>query len=145
MKSQITKIDPTTRQKRFFDLAKQVGDNSSFHNLHGRKIAIGAVVVIGNYVVSEGYNKRKTHPIQAKFNRKTKYFAPSPNIHAEIDALIRSRQHDLDGAEVFVYRDRVQDSLGNCRPCRSCMSALKNAGVKHIYYTSNDGFYYERI
>ena len=31
------------------------------------------------------------------------------------------------------------------RPCPSCMAAIKDMGIKHIYYTTNDGFVYENL
>ena len=138
-------INPTSRQMRYFNLAKSTALNSEYTRKGRGKIAIGSAIVSGNFVVSQGYNKRKTHTRQAHHNNISKYFAPCPNIHAEMDALIRSRYHDLDGAEIFVYREFVDGGLANCRPCRSCMDALVKAGVKHIYYTDEDGFHYERV
>jgi tRNA(Arg) A34 adenosine deaminase TadA len=109
------------------------------------KIAIGSAIVKGNYVIAEGFNKRKTHTFQHTQNKKTLYTAPVPNLHAEIDALIHSRYNDLTGCEIFVYREVTGGELGNCRPCKACMGALKDAGVKHLYYTTENGYYYERI
>ncbi len=113
--------------------------------MNNGKIAIGAAIVKGNYVVSEGYNKRKTHPFQHNHNLRAFYMAPVPNIHAEIDALIYSRYTDLSGCEIYVYRELHDGLLGNCRPCRACMNALKVAGVRHLYYTTEKGYHYERI
>lgn len=31
------------------------------------------------------------------------------------------------------------------RPCPNCMAAIKDLGIKHIYYTTNDGFVYENL
>ena len=31
------------------------------------------------------------------------------------------------------------------RPCPSCLVAIKDMGIKHIYYTTDDGFAYEQI
>ena len=31
------------------------------------------------------------------------------------------------------------------RPCPSCMAAIKDLGIKNIYYTTNDGYSYERL
>ena len=31
------------------------------------------------------------------------------------------------------------------RPCPACMMALKLRGVKHIYYTTDEGLAYENI
>lgn len=141
----MTTISLSPRHQRFFGIAKRNADKSTYVRKGRGKIGIGCAIVNGNYVVSEGVNKRKTHSVQQHYNNISEYFAPVPNIHAEIDALIKSRNHDLTGTEVFVYRELVGGSLGNCRPCRACMRALRDAGVKHIYYTTENGFHYERI
>jgi deoxycytidylate deaminase len=145
MKPDKTSITPTTRQRRYFAVAKRNADKSTYMRMNNGKIAIGAAIVNGNYVVSEGHNKRKTHTFQHTHNMRTLYLAPHPNLHAEIDALIYSRYNDLSGCEIFVYREMADGTLGNCRPCRACMSALKDAGIKHVYYTTEQGYHYERI
>lgn len=144
----------TPRQKRYFDLAKKQADKSTYltgpehSEIRRSKIAIGAVIVKGNYVIAGGFNKRKTHPLQRAHNIKATYKAPVPNIHAEIDTLIRTRMHDVSNCEIFVYRENMSGgggNLANCRPCKGCMNALKDAGVKHVYYTTEKGYHYERI
>lgn len=145
MPTKSTLINPTTRQQRYFTIAKRNADKSTYLRMNSGKIAIGAAIVKGNYVVSEGFNKRKTHTFQHTHNKRTFYLAPVPNLHAEIDALIYSRYNDLSGCEIFVYREMTDGTLGNCRPCRACMNALKDAGIKHIYYTTEEGYHYERI
>lgn len=139
------KIKPTTRQKRYFAVAKANADKSTYSRKNLGRINIGAAIVKGNYVVSEGVNKNKTHTLQHYHNIKTSYLAPIPNIHAEIDALIGSRYNDLSGCEIFVYRTMMDGTLGNCKPCRSCRDALSKAGVRHLYYTDENGYYYERL
>lgn len=146
----MTIIIPTTRQKRFFLVAKRNSEKSTYSrwnrtNGQGR-ISIGAAIINGNYVISEGHNKTKTHTFQHLHNRKyLNYNAPAPRIHAEVDALIYSRYNDLSGCEIFVYREMADGTLGNCRPCPACMGALKDAGIKHIYYTSEQGYHYEKL
>lgn len=140
-----TLIIPSTRHMRYFLIAKRNADRSTYMRLTNGKIAIGAVIVKGNYVISEGHNKRKTHTFQHVHNTKALYKAPTPNIHAEIDCLIQSRFNDLSGCEVYVYRDLVIGGLGDCRPCAACMNALVDAGVRHVYYTSTSGYHYERL
>lgn len=143
------KIKITTRQKRFFAVAMRNAAKSTFFR-HGdstkrSKIKIGAAIVKGNYVVSEGFNKSKTHTLQHRHNKKTDYNALSPRIHAEVAALINSKHNDLSGCEIYVYRENYDGSLGNCRPCKACASALRDSGVRHIYYTSDNEFHYVHI
>lgn len=140
-------ITPSTRQKRYFAIAKKCASLSDYHrhNNSTNQIKIGCTVVKGNYVVSKGFNKMKTHTFQNLHNKRSKYQTPAPRIHAEIDALIYSRYNDLSGCEVFVYRELQDGTLGNCKPCKSCTSAMIAAGIKHIYYTTETGYHYERI
>ena len=50
------------------------------------------------------------------------------------------------GCEVYVApRTRFDKEFGMCRPCSSCMAAIKDLGIKHIYYTTDYGFCYEKI
>ena len=144
-----TLITPSSRQMRYFAIAKRAASKSTFvRGGDGTKIAkisIGATIVDGNYTVSSGFNKRKTHPFQDARNKKNCDFVRVPNIHAEIDALIASKFHDVGGCEIFVYREYVDGTLANCRPCEACMDAIKNSGIKHLYYTTENGYHYERI
>ena len=34
---------------------------------------------------------------------------------------------------------------GMARPCASCMQAIKDLGIREIYYTTNDGYSYEKL
>lgn len=143
-----TIIKPTTRQLRYFTVAKRNAAKSTFNrrNKAGNdRVMIGAAIVKGNYVISKGVNKNKTHPFQLMYNDRASCVAPYPSIHAEVDALIYSRYSDLSGCEIFVYRAMVDGSIANCRPCKACINALMDAGIKHIYYTTDKGYHYERI
>ena len=145
----LTLIIPTTRQKRYFAVAKRQAEKSTFSrqkvSAKVDNVRIGSAIVKGNYVVSSGCNKTKTHPVQQLHNNRHMTHIPSPKIHAEVDALIYSRYDDLSGCEIFVYRENKDGTLSNCRPCKACQGALKAAGIQHIYYTTEKGYHYERI
>lgn len=144
----MTLIIPTTRHKRYFAVAKRQAAKSTFSRNKINKtdnVRIGASIVKGNYVISKGVNKTKTHPFQQLHNNRHMAHIPYPKIHAEIDALIYSRYDDLSGCEIFVYREMVNGTLANCKPCNACRSAMKDAGIKHLYYTTEKGYHYERL
>lgn len=134
----IENYKPTSREMRYFRQARKESKKST----HG-KAHIGAVIVIGNYVVSRGFNKIKTHPVQAKLDRECNYYCPNAKLHAEVDALLNSGKHDLSNAEVYIYREDKNGVMANCCPCVSCTQALKDAGVKEVFYTTREGFAYE--
>lgn len=128
------------REQRFFNKAKECSAESTHY-----KTKIGAVIVLGNYVVTKGCNKEKSHTMQHRYDRLTNYHGTRAKIHAEIDALISSGRVDLTGAEIYVYREDKMGNLANSKPCVSCTQALKDAGVRHVYYTNQEGFAYEQF
>lgn len=137
---------------KFFNLAKNVSKLSDYNK---KNIHIGSVLVYKNKVIANGYNTTKTSPIQLKYNKIREYInndrtyiadEHTPCIHSEMKCLIDTKDMDIDWNKVsiFVYRENNEE-LRNCRPCPSCMKALKDRGVKNIYYTNQNGYNYERI
>lgn len=61
------------------------------------------------------------------------------SIHAEIHALARGRQTNLNGALIAVAT--VSGKSGNCTtgmPCLDCAIALRAADISGVYYTCSD-------
>lgn len=81
--------------------------------------------------VSIGYNQLKTHPRYADGKR-------AYSLHAEITALLRARC-SVVGGTIYVYREDRTGQIGLARPCPSCTAALVEAGIKKVYYTTEDG------
>ena len=65
-------------------------------------------------------------------------------IAAHLDELSEGRI-DFSKVKLYIYRKRNDKPYGMSRPCPSCMAAIKDLGIKHIYYTTNEGFAYECI
>lgn len=129
---------------KYFQKARQAATISDYHKTH-----IGCVAVYQGNIIGIGCNCNKTHPIQKKYN---KYRKPSdsmlPKLHAEINC-INSIKH-LEGInfskiKLYIYRIRKDQPFGLARPCPSCMAAIMDLGIRDIYYTTNDGFAYERM
>ena len=80
-----------------------------------------------------------------------KYRKPSenmlPKLHAEINCInsIRHLNINFSKVKLYIYRIRKDQPFGLSRPCPSCMAAIKDLGIKDIYYTTNDGYVHERI
>jgi deoxycytidylate deaminase len=125
---------------RWFEIAEESSKKSSYP-----RINIGAAIVLGNYLVATGYNQQKTHPKQAKFNEMYSEFESSHYLHAEVHALINSARENIEGADIYVFRRNREGSLANCRPCPVCYEAAKAAGISRIYYTTEDGYYFENL
>lgn len=68
-------------------------------------------------------------------------------LHAEINCLNQIKHLDINFSKVklYIYRIRKDQPYGMARPCPSCMAAIKDLGIKNIYYTTNDGYSYERL
>lgn len=87
-------------------------------------------------VISVGKNSYvKTHPKQAHHAKKVgldhKVF-----LHAELDAIIRCR--DLSRAhKILVTRITRSGKYGNAKPCPVCESAIQEAGIKNVEWTSD--------
>lgn len=130
-------------QNKYFDKARQVATISDFHKIH-----IGCVAVYQGSIVGIGCNCNKTHPIQKKYNR---YRKPSdsmlPKLHAEINCINSIRNLDINFSKVklYIYRIRHDQPFGMSRPCPSCMAAIKDLGIRDLYYTTNDGYAYEQL
>lgn len=128
---------------RYFDKARQIADISDYNRIH-----IGCVAVYQGQVIGLGCNCNKTHPAQKFYN---KYRNPSdsmlPKLHAEISCLNQIKHLNINFTKVklYIYRIRKNQPFGLSRPCPSCMAAIKDLGIRDIYYTTNDGFSFERL
>jgi deoxycytidylate deaminase len=91
---------------------------------------LSCIIMQGNRIISEGFNEVKTHPKSlAGYNMK----------HAEISAVLNSEQ-DLRGCTAYVYRERRDGLPGLSKPCRGCEAMLKNAGIKKVIFSSEQGW-----
>ena len=136
--------------KKYFSIAKEYSLYSDFPKIH-----IGAIIVYKNKVVSYGYNTTKQHPLQAKYNKyRTIDGKPcdvcqmNNTLHAELMSIInllRTFKDNLNKCSIFVYREYKNGSTALCKPCEGCEKALHDIGIKNIYYTTNNGWCYERV
>lgn len=132
----------TKSDMNYFKKASKIAEVSDFD-----KINIGCIAVYQGTIIGVGFNTNKTHPIQKKYNRYRNGEDFIPKLHAEINCLNSIRHLDINFTKVklYIYRKRKTAKYGMCRPCPSCMAAIKDLGIKNIYYTTNDGYVYERI
>lgn len=110
---------------------------------------VSACVVIKNQIISFGVNRRKTHPLQAKFSSNDE----SIYLHAEIDAIINALRivdvDDLKNSTLYVSRAKYSSSNrtkfigGLSKPCKGCSSALQWFEIKKVVYLNDDGDFVE--
>jgi len=134
----ITKTD-----YKYFIKARQAAMISDYYKIH-----IGCVAVYQGNIIGIGCNCNKTHPIQKFYNKYRKHSEMMlPKLHAEISCINSIKHLDINFSKVklYIYRIRKDQPFGLSRPCPSCMAAIKDLGIRDIYYTTNDGYAHERI
>ena len=109
------------------------------------------MAVYHDTVIGIGCNTNKTHPRQKYYNRfrdlDKESMDPMPKLHAEMMCLNAISKMDIDFSKVHLYIYRVRKDIphGMTRPCEACMAAIKDFGIQHVHYTTDDGYAYERI
>lgn len=75
-------------------------------------------------------NSYKTHPLVLKFSNY-------PFLHAEMSCLIHNGLDNSRNCDIMVVRLRKDNSLAMALPCPDCEDALKQSGIRRVYYTTN--------
>lgn len=117
--------------KVFETLLNEAKTNSSLI----RSSRHAAAVVYKKKILAIGHNKRKSHPIELKFQK----IPGAIFLHAEKDAIIKTmnRYGDqiLQHCSIYVLRVMKNGSLGYSKPCESCQAFIKSVGIKKIYWS----------
>ena len=61
-------------------------------------------------------------------------------LHAEMMCLLSIKELDTDFSKVKLYIEDRSGHLALSRPCKACMRAIKDLGVKEINYTAYEGY-----
>lgn len=133
----------TQSDYKFFKKARLVALISDYKKIH-----IGCIAVYQGNIIGVGCNCNKTHPTQKIYNRyRISSESMLPKLHAEINCINSIKHLDINFSKVklYIYRIRRDQPYGLSRPCPSCMAAIKDLGIRNIYYTSNEGYVQERI
>lgn len=136
--------------KKMFKAARKIAETSDFATFH-----MGCVIVYKKHIIGAASNSDKTHPMQAAYNQYRKFHKTKNgvkhSVHAEIAALNSipyTVGKDVDWSKVKVYIFRIAPGLpgkfGLAKPCPGCERALRDLGIKHIYYTGEGSYVYER-
>lgn len=135
----------TDRDMRYFEVAKAISKTSN-HS----KFKIGAALIVNKSVVAVGVNDEfKSHPLQKKYNAlRFTDDSCKHTVHAEIDVIAKAKNQieDFRNAKLYVFRfQRNGKNIGNARPCKACMQAIKDFGISEVYYSTDDGLAYEYV
>lgn len=94
------------------------------------KQRVGAVIYKKGLIISKGFNKIKSHPMQKKYRRNDF----SIYLHAEIDAITKCKTEDIHGASICVIRVMANGGYGISFPCSGCMKAITDYHMKSLIY-----------
>jgi len=128
---------------KYFTKARQVATISDYPKIH-----IGCVAVYQGQIIAVGFNCNKTHPRQKYYNRyREDTDVMLPKLHAEINCINQLKGLNINFSKVklYIYRIGNDRDCRMARPCSSCMAAIKDLGIKNIYYTTDSGFAHEKI
>lgn len=106
------------------------------------RFKLGAVIFKKNCFISSGYNQRKTAPFL--YFKKYKWLLRKTGkkqitLHAEMNAIIRARRFNTNGASIIVYRETKDGKMANAMPCSFCLVLLKEFGFRKVYFTTKNG------
>lgn len=87
---------------------------------------LGAIIFKQGKIISKGYNQTN------RYNRFN-YGHWEGSLHAELAALLGALKR-ARGASLMVVRKGYRMAY----PCPDCMAALKDAGIKRVFYTTNN-------
>lgn len=119
----------TKRDTKHLALALEESIKSTY-----QRVKIGAVIAQGNKVISKGANLSTSHPMQRWFNDRAGRVAPCHNLHAEMNAIVKSKGRDLRGTTIYVARVDRSGAFGMCRPCPACECAIRARGITRVIY-----------
>ena len=116
---------------KFVQLAKKIAQKSS------SEFQLSCIITNKNRVVSIGWNEMsKSHP-------KSK--THSNHIHAEFHALMNLPFEETRGTTAYVYRIKKNGSSGMAKSCPACRQALSIAGIKRVYYSTDNSIEEEKL
>lgn len=113
------------------------------------KKKVGSIILKKNKLIASAVNlEDKTHPIQASYGERASCIHNNEGLkhkqylHAEIYSIIKSKGK---GDTIIVARvgGRGGKELRMARPCSVCSICLLETGIKHVHYSTDNGFYYE--
>ena len=128
-----------------FHKAEAASQYSSFSKHH-----LGAVIFYKNKVLSVGWNTNKNLLLQKKYNVLRNFDVDKyPNYgHAEMYALHKlDNMYDLEKMDksklsIYIWRGKNGNKMLS-KPCPACEAALRDFGIRNIYYTGNNSYVYE--
>jgi len=128
---------------KFFEKARYLALASDHY-----KTRVGAILVKKNKIISYGINSNiKSHPLQKYYNDNYRGFKEDNCrhlIHAELQCVLNAGSITGSNSIYIVRIDRKNNYCGG-KPCNSCLAMLRDFNILDIYYSTENGYAYERI
>ena len=93
----------------------------------------GAVLVKKGKIIQSGRNQYCGMERIRHFNSRIW------SIHAEMNILAGLPKNMTRGADIMVVRVNSRGDIVNSKPCHICMSMIKNAGCRKVFYSNDMG------
>lgn len=135
---------------KMFETAKKEARKSDYNRFH-----VGCVITYKKRIIGRGHNSNKSNPLQKEYNRRYRNFNNTDGqyihdaIHAEVSAITSipytiGINIDFSKVKLYVYRicPGKPNGYGNSRPCPACMNAIRDMGIRQVYFTDDDGYSY---
>lgn len=105
---------------------------------------VAAAIYKNKTLISYGFNRYKTHPVQQLYAKHPK----ACYIHAEIDAIIKALKRvdheELKHCDLYIARAKRTGPATDyipalAKPCVGCSRAIIAFGFKSVFYTEEEG------
>lgn len=99
-------------------------------------------ILDGRRIVSFGTNSSKTHPLNLLHpytNRNMEIISQFVGTHSEMKAVLKLGPENCRGLSLLNVRIDRNGRVSQSRPCRGCMSMIKNLGLSEVLYTDHEG------
>ena len=140
-----TNFIPSKTQMSYFKIADEISKLSDHP-----QACLGCVLVDRHRIISSGTNSyTKCDPLQREMDSArfgTAHNCRGP-VHAETACLLPliKQGADLSRSDLYIIRRHKNTTLALSRPCAGCMSLLRASGVRRVYYSTEEGYAFERI
>lgn len=129
--------------KKFINRLINLSDDIESDRPYG-KIKMVAFLIYKNKILSFGVNSEKTSLYQYKMRCKADVDNSDfiyDKTHAEIAAIkkIHPSFNDWEHVEILICSKKKDNSFRLSRPCPICEKAIKDLGIKKVYYTNSYG------
>lgn len=114
-----------------FDKIVEVAISEALKSVHKQKV--GCVIYNNKGIISKSHNS----PLKSRRHLHPKFQRWPNSIHAEMDAIIKSRS-SLNGKIMLVLRVNKNGDFRISKPCQHCMKYIEHVKIRFVHYSTNN-------